>query len=116
MIRESPAAQARPQIETRREDMRRIETYRMLGAEHEADLAREAKRRHQASLVQLKDRRPRPASIARLPPSALTRHSLTSTLIASLKTKKDLQNRCFCASAAQPGAAAQFWSSTRCGR
>jgi hypothetical protein len=42
-----------------------IETYRMLGREHEADLAREAKRRQQASLVQLKVRRRRPVSIPR---------------------------------------------------
>jgi hypothetical protein len=28
-----------------------IETYRMLGREHEADLAREAEKRHRASLV-----------------------------------------------------------------
>jgi hypothetical protein len=41
-----------------------IETYRMLGREYEADLAREAKRRQQASLVQPRVRQ-RPVSIAR---------------------------------------------------
>jgi hypothetical protein len=45
---------------------RMIETYRMLGREHEADLAREAKRRQQASLVPVKvRRRRRPAPIHR---------------------------------------------------
>ena len=42
-----------------------IETYRMLGREHEADLAREAERRQRASLVQLNVRRRRRVSIAR---------------------------------------------------
>jgi hypothetical protein len=43
-----------------------IETYRMLGREHEADLAREAKRRQQGSLVHVKvRRRRRPAPIHR---------------------------------------------------
>jgi hypothetical protein len=48
---------------------RMIETYRMLGREHEADLAREAKRRQQASLVPVKvRRRRRPAPIHRSTP------------------------------------------------
>jgi hypothetical protein len=42
-----------------------IETYRMLGHEHEADLAREAKRRQQASLVPAELRRRRPTLIHR---------------------------------------------------
>jgi hypothetical protein len=42
-----------------------IETYRMLGREHEADLAREADLRRQASLVQSKVSRRRLAWIPR---------------------------------------------------
>ena len=42
-----------------------IETYRMLGREHEADLAREAEKWQRTSLVQAKERKARPASIAR---------------------------------------------------
>jgi hypothetical protein len=42
-----------------------IETYRMLGREHEADLEREAKKRRQASLVEVKVRRRRFVSIHR---------------------------------------------------
>jgi hypothetical protein len=42
-----------------------IETYRMLGREHEADLAREAEKWQRSALVQTKERRARPASIAR---------------------------------------------------
>jgi hypothetical protein len=44
---------------------RMIETYRMLGAEHEADLAREAEKWQRASLVQAKVKRRRSSSIAR---------------------------------------------------
>jgi len=43
-----------------------IETYRMLGREHEADLAREAERRRDASLVQREARRRRFPRIPRL--------------------------------------------------
>jgi hypothetical protein len=42
-----------------------IETYRMLGHEHEADLEREAKKRRQALLVEVKLRRRRFASMNR---------------------------------------------------
>lgn len=42
-----------------------IETYRMLGREHEADLAREAEKRQRGSLVQAEAKRRRPASFAR---------------------------------------------------
>jgi hypothetical protein len=56
-----------------------IETYRMLGHEHEADLAREAERRQQASLVHPKPERRLPvlitawASLRRLAPAAVVR-------------------------------------------
>lgn len=43
-----------------------IETYRMLGREHEADLAREARQRAQAKLVQREVRRERFRPIPRL--------------------------------------------------
>jgi hypothetical protein len=42
-----------------------IETYRMLGRAHEADLAREAEKWQQASLVQAKAKRRNPASMVR---------------------------------------------------
>ncbi len=44
-----------------------FETYSMLGREHEADLAREAERRRQASLVHPKARKRRGVLIPRLP-------------------------------------------------
>jgi hypothetical protein len=44
-----------------------IETYRMLGREHEADLEREAKKRRQASLVEVRARRRRFAWLYRWP-------------------------------------------------
>jgi hypothetical protein len=56
-----------------------FETYRMLGREHEEDLAREAKRRQQASLLSRKARRRRRVLIAwwtslrRLTPARLPR-------------------------------------------
>jgi hypothetical protein len=60
---------------------RMIETYRMLGREHEADLAREAKRRQQASLVPGRARR-------RRRPAPIHRWGLTSQVEAGTPARR----------------------------
>jgi hypothetical protein len=99
MIRESPPPRLARRSKRVGKDMSMIETYRMLGAEREADLAREAKRRQQAPLAQLKAKRPGLASIyraygalrrtQRLREGAL-RHSLTDVG----RVRRAWSNRC----------------------